>query len=122
METEIQVSLSAPALNWRECIICTESKETTAFPNSTLTATCEHAQTACFQCIQTSIKAEVNNKSWREVACPECSSLLTYESVQRYADVETREKYEDMSIRHVIQSDDDFIWVCICFDFPFELP
>jgi hypothetical protein len=76
----------------QECIVCTESLSITQFPALSITATCDHPPTTCLDCITASIKADISNKLWKQIGCPECGQLLEYADVQQYADNETKER------------------------------
>lgn len=94
-----------------ECSICAETKASTDFPITRVTRDCTHPSTTCLQCIATAIRTAVQTENWMNVTCPDCSAKLRYEDVQCYADVGTKLKYADLSARHAIQQDENFIWV-----------
>jgi flagellar biosynthesis GTPase FlhF len=93
-----------------ECTVCTDTKSVTEFPGAAITKTCTHPPTTCLDCIATSIRSDLNNKLWNEIRCPECRETLQYDDVQRYADAETRERYQTLSFRYALSEADNFIW------------
>ncbi|GAB1312760.1 RBR-type E3 ubiquitin transferase [Madurella fahalii] len=94
----------------RECIICTDTKPVSEFPAAAITKTCDHAPTTCLVCIATSIRTDLNNRLWNEIKCPECRETLQYDDVQRFADAETKERYQTLSFRSAISQADNFLW------------
>jgi hypothetical protein len=52
----------------------------------------------------------LNNRVWNEIRCPECRETLQYDDVQRYADAETRERYETLTFRYAVSEADNFVW------------
>ncbi|OIW27611.1 hypothetical protein CONLIGDRAFT_441211 [Coniochaeta ligniaria NRRL 30616] len=93
-----------------ECTVCTDSKPVAQFPGATLTKTCTHPPTTCLDCVAASIRSDLNNRLWNEIRCPECRETLQYDDVQRYADPETRERYQTLSFRYALAEADNFIW------------
>lgn len=73
----------------RECIICVETRTAAEFPTLSVTANCTHVPEACLECLRTSIRTDLSSKLWTEIRCPECSELLEYVDIQKYADKET---------------------------------
>lgn len=73
----------------RECVICAETKSTDEFPWSPISASCNHPPSSCLDCVEMSIKTDLNTKIWTEIRCPECSAALDYLGIQQYADEET---------------------------------
>lgn len=72
-----------------KCLICIEEKNSVQFPQYTLTASCEHAPTTCNDCVRESIRADLRNRSWNDIRCPECTETLQYVDMQQYADEES---------------------------------
>jgi hypothetical protein len=93
-----------------ECTVCIDSKPVAAFPGAAVTKTCTHPPTACLDCVAASIRADLNNRLWNQIRCPECRETLEYDDVQRYADAETRERYQTLSFRYAVSEADNFIW------------
>lgn len=73
----------------RECVICAEAKSADEFPWAPISASCNHTPSSCLDCVEMSIKTDLNTKIWTEIRCPECSAALDYLSIQQYADEET---------------------------------
>ncbi|KAK3320533.1 hypothetical protein B0T19DRAFT_444367 [Cercophora scortea] len=94
----------------RECIVCTETKNVRDFPKAAVTNKCAHAPSTCLQCVATSIKTDLNNRVWNEIKCPECREVLQYDDVQRFADPETKERYQTLSFRYAVSEAENFLW------------
>lgn len=73
----------------RECVICAETKCAEEFPWTPITTSCNHSPSSCLDCVELSIKTDLNTKIWTEIRCPECSAALDYLGIQQYADNET---------------------------------
>ncbi|KAH6622637.1 hypothetical protein F5144DRAFT_335312 [Chaetomium tenue] len=94
----------------RDCIICTDTKPVSEFPTAAITKACTHEPTTCLVCVATSIRTDLSNRLWNEIKCPECRELLEYDDVQRFADEETKERYQTLSFRSAISSSPNFVW------------
>ncbi|KAK1622550.1 hypothetical protein BDP81DRAFT_334277 [Colletotrichum phormii] len=94
----------------RECPICAETREISSFPVLSVTPMCTHPPEACLECLQISIKSDLNSKLWTEIRCPECRELLEYIDIQKYADEETFARYEALALRAAMAEADNFIW------------
>ncbi|OHW89606.1 RING finger domain-containing protein [Colletotrichum incanum] len=94
----------------RECPICAETRDPSSFPVLSVTPTCTHPPEACLDCLQMSIKSDLNSKLWTEIRCPECRELLEYVDIQKYADEETFARYEALALRAAMAEADKFIW------------
>ncbi|KAJ4419912.1 hypothetical protein N0V85_000799 [Neurospora sp. IMI 360204] len=93
-----------------ECVVCTETKDLLHFPLSKLSTDCQHAMHVCVQCVRLSITADLKNKHWQDINCPVCDSRLDAAVIQRYANPETRAKYESLLTRHMLESQEGFRW------------
>ena len=89
----------------QECAVCTDTMAVAMFPGASVTKSCDHPPTTCLDCVAASIKSDLGNKLWNEIRCPECGELLEYDDVQRYADPETRERYEPKTFQILKGSD-----------------
>ncbi|KAH6621558.1 hypothetical protein B0J18DRAFT_411290 [Chaetomium sp. MPI-SDFR-AT-0129] len=94
----------------RECIVCTDTKPVSEFPAAGITKACDHDPTTCLVCVEMSIKSDLTSKLWDEIKCPECRATLEYDDVQRFADEETKERYQTLSFRSAISSSPTFLW------------
>lgn len=94
-----------------ECLVCTEAKILFDFPLFRLTTDCKHAMRVCLQCIRLSIAADLKNKHWQDIACPDCGSRLDAAAIEDYASPETRAKYESILTKHMLESQEGFRWV-----------
>ncbi|KAK3488017.1 uncharacterized protein B0T23DRAFT_323735 [Neurospora hispaniola] len=93
-----------------ECVVCTETKDFLHFPLSKLSTDCQHAMRVCVECVRLSITADLKNKYWQDINCPECNNRLDADVVLRYASPETRAKYEDFLTKHMLESQEGFRW------------
>ncbi|KAL2130856.1 hypothetical protein VTI74DRAFT_5846 [Chaetomium olivicolor] len=94
----------------RECIVCTDTKPVSSFPSAAITKTCTHEPTTCLVCVAACIRSDLANRLWNEIRCPECRATLEYDDVQRFADDETKERYQTLSFRTAISTSDAFLW------------
>ncbi|KAL2260430.1 hypothetical protein VTK26DRAFT_5543 [Humicola hyalothermophila] len=96
----------------RECVVCFEFKDPSKFPDTPLTGHCESGNLpmTCSACLSEFLRVQINTGFSVDISCPDCAGLLSYETVRRYADAESRERYENMCVRHALQQDEDFIW------------
>lgn len=78
----------------QECTICLEPHPASHYPMLRLTKDCTHyPQSACLDCISTSIRVEVHSATPCDVTCPDCKAALDFDIVGAYADTETFERY-----------------------------
>ncbi|KAK0619466.1 hypothetical protein B0T14DRAFT_430801 [Immersiella caudata] len=104
-------SFRFPTIETQECAVCFDTKALAAFPASTLTSTCRHSPSTCLVCIKSSIRSDLEaGKPSSRLACPECESLLSFDDVLKYADDESRGRYEELAMREALEGDEDFIW------------
>jgi hypothetical protein len=115
----------------RNCASCYDDKPDNQFPVGRITQNCEHEiTTICTICLQESIAAQSNGKTYDHINCPQedCNMRLTYEDVQRWADPITftrqafhqylahdykltvTQRYSRLATREAIQSLPDFRW------------
>ncbi|OLN87290.1 E3 ubiquitin-protein ligase RNF19B [Colletotrichum chlorophyti] len=94
----------------RECPICAETRDISSFPVLSVTPTCTHPPETCRECLQTSIRSDLNSKLWTEIRCPECRELLEYVDIQKYADEETFARYEALALRAAMAEAENFFW------------
>ncbi|TFA99438.1 hypothetical protein CCMA1212_008746 [Trichoderma ghanense] len=94
----------------QDCSICADTKESILFPRFSPTAFCEHPPTACLECLERSIRSDLNSKIWTDIRCPECRGLLDYTDIQRYADEETFKRYETLALRAAMAEAENFFW------------
>ncbi|PQE05907.1 ring finger domain-containing protein [Rutstroemia sp. NJR-2017a BVV2] len=107
---DAQPSPSAPQVKaeLRECSVCAEDLEDTQFPSETCTNTCEHAITICIDCHTRSLNQQIADQSWDRIACPECSSLLSFTDVQKFASTDDFELYDKKALMSLIRQDPNF--------------
>jgi hypothetical protein len=53
------------------------------------------------------------DESSTEVPCPECPGILSPETIRRYADTRTRERYDVLCLNRMMQEDEEFTWVFV---------
>ncbi|KAK4121569.1 hypothetical protein N657DRAFT_647749 [Parathielavia appendiculata] len=94
----------------RECVVCAETKPAEAFPGAPLTSGCQHAPRSCIDCIATSIRGHIQAKILSDVPCPECAGTMSFETIQRYADAETCQRYDELCLHRLMQEDGSFVW------------
>lgn len=73
----------------KDCSICLESLPIRDFPDATLSDACIHDQSACNECITTSVNTQIPDISWDQIKCPECPAILHYNTVNRYSSTES---------------------------------
>lgn len=73
----------------RQCEICLEDLPFANFPSRRISTGCNHEPSCCLPCLRRSIKTDHENKIWDAISCPECSSRLSYQDLQAFADAET---------------------------------
>ena len=88
-----------PASNPKLCTICLVEYPEEFFPVEKLTEMCTHALDMCLSCLAESIKSQQSRKMWNQISCPTCTvekktSILSNESIQKYADQLTWERYD----------------------------
>lgn len=76
-----------------------------------MTAGCSHTPGTCLDCLSVSIRAHVANGFRTNIPCPECPSPMSFTETQRYADAETRQRYDELCLQHLMQNDENFVWV-----------
>ncbi|KAK4444404.1 hypothetical protein QBC34DRAFT_360110 [Podospora aff. communis PSN243] len=103
-------TLAVPPSTFMDCAVCAESKATFMFPSAAITKDCLHQPSTCLECITTSIRTDFKSKMWSDIKCTECSSLLAYGDVERFADPRTFEAYSSLSLRASLSNSPNFIW------------
>ncbi|KAF4626044.1 hypothetical protein G7Y89_g12120 [Cudoniella acicularis] len=96
------------------CIICTEDFEGAVRPPGWISLACLHEPSVCTGCLAKCIKSDLESKIWNQIKCPECKALLIYEDIKRFADPESLARYEIMSVRSAVSSDNNFVWCQKC--------
>ncbi|KAL4813415.1 hypothetical protein BDW67DRAFT_187674 [Aspergillus spinulosporus] len=97
------------------CIICLEpfSADGVKAPD-TLSIACQHTPSVCYMCLSKSIKHDLETKFFDEIKCPQCQTLFIHEDIKRFADEETFNRYDRLSLRHALNADKSFIWCLEC--------
>jgi hypothetical protein len=88
-------SSSSPSslVSTRECMICVEDLDLRQFPTEKVTAACNHNPTVCKGCLTKSINIQIPDVAWDQVKCPQCSVVLPFEVVKKYASPAEFERY-----------------------------
>lgn len=94
----------------KDCSICAETKSNDEFPIFGVTAKCSHPPRACVDCVQTSIRVDLDSRLWTEISCLECRVKLDYLDIQRHADKQTFERYEALAFRAAMSESEAFRW------------
>jgi hypothetical protein len=110
--TARRLKLSVPPSRLLDCVVCAETKAASEFPSAAITKACLHPPQTCLECVATSIRTDLKSKRWSEIKCTECSELLAYDDVERFADPKTFEAYSSLSLRATISESPNFLW-CI---------
>ncbi|KAH0020868.1 hypothetical protein KCU78_g6320, partial [Aureobasidium melanogenum] len=107
LEDEIP-SKKKKQLSRRTCLVCDVEEGTNQFPNHKKVSSHEHDHNVCDPCYRSHLENEIDSKGWNEVACPECSIMLTYKEVKNMTTAENFAKYEQACIRATLAADPDF--------------
>lgn len=108
-EEEAEVRRANAAPRTRECVVCGEATPIPDFPSL---MNCAHEPQVCGDCYKTWISTQLDNKSWKEIGCPDsgCKELLGHADVQRYAAPEVYLKFDALSAREALNDDPNFRW------------
>ncbi|TVY82727.1 E3 ubiquitin-protein ligase [Lachnellula suecica] len=96
------------------CVACAEDFSTEVVRSGATTQECTHLPNICQNCVSTWIQSKLDSNSWNTIQCPECSVLMAYQDIKRVADLATFSRYETLSLRSFLNSDDDFVWCREC--------
>ena len=94
----------------RTCVSCTDELPPSDFPQSPLTLSCTHENSACKTCIGQWIDTQLSDQSWNEIKCLECKELMQYPDIQRHAEPEVFERYDQLAARSVLNNEPNFVW------------
>ena len=83
-EEEAEMRRANAAPRTRECVVCSEATPIPDFPSL---MNCAHEPQVCGDCYKTWISSQLDNRSWKEIGCPDsgCKELLGHVDVQHYA-------------------------------------
>jgi hypothetical protein len=105
------------ALDTRTCLVCDETKPVTSFPRIPHISSHGHGNDICYECYALHLEAEVDNKIWNQVSCPQCpmplqedeinvlSTPLTWHNYRRLVDRATL--FENPRCRHCFSTSCD---------------
>ncbi|MCJ1290945.1 hypothetical protein MMC34_002487 [Xylographa carneopallida] len=79
----------APENDIRVCQICMEHLHKAQFPKAKITDHCDHATTACLECLSQFLSAQVGTVTWDRITCPICPSVIGFTEIEKYASVDT---------------------------------
>jgi IBR domain, a half RING-finger domain len=94
----------------RDCAVCADTLRESQFPETRITQSCTHTPNTCLGCIQRHIEIQLETRLWNQLCCPECSALLGYADVEKYASKATFQRYDSLTMRDGISSDPNFRW------------
>lgn len=77
----------------KECVICTDVRSLSRFPDRPPTKQCAHDMDACRRCLRTWIQSEFSTKIWNEIKCPICAERLQHDDVRQFAPHEVFRRY-----------------------------
>ncbi|KAK7966924.1 uncharacterized protein PG986_001201 [Apiospora aurea] len=97
------------ALN-RECVICCETKTLKEFSTRPVSYACTHTISACLECVQLSLQAQLEEKSIQQIICPECPELLTFRDVQAFVTPVSFRTHTERDMYKTISSISHFVW------------
>ena len=87
------LDIDDPFLAYRkECTICLESLQNSAFPQENPTCECQHDIEVCIECLRYHISSTMAQRGWDRIECPTCFQRLEYLDVKASAASCTFEK------------------------------
>jgi hypothetical protein len=93
----------------RICLVCDETKPSyTGFPKVPHVSEHGHGNGVCYACYRLHLDAEVDNKMWDQVSCPQCPLLLKRIEIWVLATVETMIKHKRFTDRAAASSNPDY--------------
>ena len=94
----------------KECVICVETLPILRFPQARVTNACSHESNTCLKCLSRYIQTQLEFRMWNQLNCPECSALLRYDDVRKYAREASFQTYDSLTMKHPLSSDPNFRW------------
>lgn len=96
------------------CTICFDDFSATVRPPAWISLACQHEPSACSDCVAKSIRSDLETRMWNDIRCPECKEKLIHDDIQRLADRETFDRYDQISLRKAVEEDKNFVWCLKC--------
>jgi hypothetical protein len=99
------------------CPVCTEIRP---LISSTRLSGCTHNTNICQQYLADWLTNSVGNTAVDRIACPStnCSAIFTYADVQLFANPETFNRYDQLTLQNFLSHDPQFRY-CLCSSCPF---
>ena len=91
------------------CTVCTDEKKATELPVR-IARGCKHKPTTCRECLGHWIRSSLDTSTWNRLRCPECSELLSFEGVRRYAFKEDFDRYDTLATRAALRLIPNLRW------------
>lgn len=90
-----------------ECSICTDTFTTSTFP---ALPSCIHAPDICKTCFLEWLTSQMS--SVENITCPSsgCTTILTHHDVHRYAPLDVFTRFDELSMRILLSSNNDFLY------------
>ncbi|KAK4160363.1 hypothetical protein QBC43DRAFT_220049 [Cladorrhinum sp. PSN259] len=94
----------------KRCIVCFVTFPIPSFPSEPFSPQCNHRGQTCVSCLRDSINYSLRSTLPFDIPCPECPATVSEDTIQRYADPETIQRYEDLRLQRLLEADRDFVW------------
>ncbi|KIW01120.1 uncharacterized protein PV09_07407 [Verruconis gallopava] len=91
------------------CSICLEAIRSSKFPKR-VTATCQHAVSTCFSCLENWIAASLEARGFAQLKCLECNAVLNADDVRTIASQEIFQRFDELSLRHALHDMPEFFF------------
>ncbi|KAK3394654.1 hypothetical protein B0H63DRAFT_53930 [Podospora didyma] len=89
------------------CSACIEDKKLSELPIK-ITAACSHKATICKDCLKQWLESGLQSGTWDRLKCPDCSEVLRFEDVKRYASSEIFARYDTLVTRAALKDIPNF--------------
>ncbi|MCJ1397835.1 hypothetical protein MMC11_001031 [Xylographa trunciseda] len=90
------------------CGICMDHIPKSRIPNSKITDRCDHATTACLECLSKSLSSQLDSTTWDRVSCPICPVVLGFEEVEMYASKDVTARYQRFMIADTVKNEPEY--------------
>jgi hypothetical protein len=91
------------------CLVCGDDKKPSDFPVR-ITALCKHKPNLCKECHGQWIRSGMDTFEWDKIKCPDCSELLNFEDIKRYAPADVFARYDKLATRSALRNMKNFRW------------
>ncbi|KAK6834214.1 hypothetical protein PG987_008908 [Apiospora arundinis] len=103
-------SLSTTLAINRECTICYGTKSLEEFPKRPISYSCRHITSICMDCVQSSLQAQLEEKSMHQISCLECPEILTFRDVQAFATPASLRMHAERDMFKTLSNIGHFVW------------